>query len=332
LLALAIVPFVAGEPALAIGLIILLNGLRSFSGSLANPAWTSLVADIVPDAMRGRYFGSRNIAMGLAALIVAPLAGRVINLANGFGGFPLLGFQLIFVLSFASGMVSTIAFQRIEEPPPSESISRPHQRGDLRRAVRENPAFLGLVLSAFVWNLALQLSGPFFNVFLVSELGATTLVVGLLASVSSLFSLFGQRLFGRWLDTRGSLWVQSVSGLLIPVLPLAWMFVDAPWQVGLINVFGGILWAGYNLSNFNLLLELTPEMQRPRAVALYQLAVFLASVAGPLLGGYLADAISYDFIFGLSAAGRLSGMLLFFAITVRALRSFDEGKDEANGH
>ncbi|WP_419571912.1 aminotransferase class III-fold pyridoxal phosphate-dependent enzyme [Rheinheimera sp.] len=66
-LLLAMVPFVIIQPAMAIAAIIVLNGLRAFMSNLANPGWTSLVADLVPDAMRGRYFGSRNMAMGVAA-------------------------------------------------------------------------------------------------------------------------------------------------------------------------------------------------------------------------------------------------------------------------
>ncbi|MBE2224934.1 MAG: MFS transporter, partial [Anaerolineae bacterium] len=137
---------------------------------------------------------------------------------------------------------------------------------------------------------------------------------------SSLTALFGQRVFGRLLDTRGSIWVMLVCGFTIPVLPLAWMFITAPWQVGLINTLGGFIWAGYNLATFNLLLILTPDEQRPRAVALYQTAVFSSAVVGPLLGGYLADAVNFQLIFGLSAIGRLIGMFLFVGFTVHPYR------------
>ena len=72
----------------------------------------------------------------------------------------------------------------------------------------------------------------------------------------------------------------------------------------------GFLWAGYNLANFNLLLEMTPDTHRARAVAMYQTAVFRKSrYPGPLLGGYLAVALSFQFVFFLSGAGRMAGTL-----------------------
>ena len=320
LLLLAIVPFVIVQPALAIATIIILNGLRAFMGNLANPGWTSLVADLVPDAIRGRYFGSRNMAMGIAALVIAPLAGRIISLGNSWSGQAHIGYQAIFFFAFLFGMVSTFSFQRIEEPPASPAQQTAHHRGDLRRAIRQTPGYIGLVVSAFVWNMALQVAAPFFNVYLVNAFDSSTTTIGLLASVSSLTALIGQRVFGRLLDLRGAFWVQLVTGFLIPGLPLAWMFITADWQVGIINTFGGFLWAGYNLANFNLLLTLTPDEQRPRAVALYQTAVFSSAVIGPLLGGFLADSVSYQLVFGLSAAGRMLGMVLFTWLTVRIVK------------
>ena len=185
LLGLALIPALIGQPMVAIAAIIVMNGLRSFTANLANPGWTALVADLVPETMRGRFFASRNTAMGVAALIVAPLAGRIIITTNARLESLFAGYQAVFVLAFLFGMVSTLAFQRIQEPRPTEVARRPHQRGDLRRALQHSTGFVGLVISALVWNTALQVAAPFFNVYLVSGFQATTLTVGILAGISS---------------------------------------------------------------------------------------------------------------------------------------------------
>jgi MFS family permease len=317
LLLLALLPVLVNRPEVAIFAIILLNGLRSMMTNLGNPAWTAIAADLVPGAMRGRYFGSRNLAIGLAGLAVAPLAGLIIRELNGRQGNDLFGYQFVFLLSFAFGLLATLSYQRIPEPATTPSQLQKYQAGDLGQALRNSPGFLGLVVSAFIWNLSLQIAGPFFNVYLVNNLQASTAMVGLVNGMSSFASLLGQLLFGRLLDSRGAFWLQRFTGLTIPLLPLAWVFVREAWQVNLINFFGGALWAGYNLSNFNLLLEMTPEEQRPRAVALYQTAVFSSAVLGPLLGGYLADAVSFQLIFILSCVGRYIGTFAFLRLAKR---------------
>lgn len=319
LLALACLPLFGFSPLVAILAIISLNGLRAFMDNFANPAWTALVADIVPDSMRGPYFSHRNIAMSLAALIIIPLAGWFIKMGNGYSEFPLLGYQIIFFLAFTIGLFGTLTFQRIPEPPPSAQTTVKHQRGDLRKAVKKSPGFLGFVISAFVWNMAVQIAAPFFSVFLVNHLHASPAMVGILAGVASLSALVGLRLFSRLVDKKGSLWVQGLTGVLIFPLPLLWMGVTAPWHVLFIDIFAGMLWAGYSLANFNLLLELSPTEQRPRAVALYQTAVFGSAMLGPLLGGYLVDLFSFHLIFGISSIGRLLGVATFVWFTVRVI-------------
>jgi MFS family permease len=83
-----------------------------------------------------------------------------------------------------------------------------------------------------------------------------------------------------------------------------------------LEAYAGLVWAGYNLANFALLLELTPASHRPQAVALYQTVVFASAVAGPLLGGWLADTFGFRVVFGTSGAGRLIGIALYVWLAV----------------
>ncbi|MBK9054054.1 MAG: hypothetical protein IPL78_25005 [Chloroflexi bacterium] len=93
-------------------------------------------------------------------------------------------------------------------------------------------------------GIALQVAAPFFNVYLVRQFDAGTSTIGALAAVSSFMALFGQWFFGRMMDKKGAMWVQKVCGLMIPILPFAWMFITAPWQVGLINTLGDLFGPG----------------------------------------------------------------------------------------
>ena len=89
----------------AIFAIITLVALRTFFNQLGFPAWSALASRLVPSGMRGRYFASRNIAMGAAALIFAPLAGLIIEL-----GGPSRGYQLSFLLAGLVGFIATVFF------------------------------------------------------------------------------------------------------------------------------------------------------------------------------------------------------------------------------
>ena len=307
LLLLALVPLAYAGPT-AVYLIIALAIVRSAFGNLGVPAWVSLIADIVPLSWRGRYFSSRNVAMGVANMLTTFLVGQLITLVGGTSGY-----QLAMGLAFAVGMASTYSFARLEEPltsAPREAKDRESQ-SPLPQHLRAHPDFLFFCATAAIWNFSINIAGPFFNPYLVESLKASASVVGALSVVTSLAALPGQRLFGSLVDRWGTRRVQLITGLLIPLLPWGWALSRSPWHVVPINLAAGFLWAGYELANFNFLLILTPEDRRPRYSAVYQIVVTVALAGGAALGGIVAQRWGYTPVFILSGIGRLCAALLF---------------------
>jgi MFS family permease len=306
LLMLAVLPVFFAVPAV-IYLVIAFIALRSFANQMAYPAWSTLVADLVPESIRGRYFASRNIGMAIAALIFTPIAGWIIQRGGGVKGY-----QIGLALAAVIGFVATGIFLRIREPAPvrREATAR-RERLRLSAVVHEHPEFAVFTAVALLWNLALMIAGPFFSVYLVRSLGATPGQIGILAAVNSMGNIAGQRLWGGLNDRRGASWVMAVSGLLIPAIPVIWSLAPGPWWLAPVEVLSGFLWAGYGLANFNLLLGLAPAAQRERYIALYQAVVFGAAFVGPLIGSVLADSLGIRPLLWISSAGRLAASGLF---------------------
>jgi MFS family permease len=308
---LAALPFLLPSGSVLVFFIIAVNALRIFGGSMGNPAWTSFVADLVPQERRGRFFSSRLFVSGLTALAISPLAGLMIRTVNGGATHALLGYQVSLAAAFVVGLFSIAFFLRIPEPPPRTPPRLRRQARDLLGLLRGNPAFTWLAASSFVWGVAVNMAGPFFNVFIVTELGGNVAVVGTTAGAFALAGLFGQLIFGRAADRRGNRRILILTGLGIPIIPCLWAVAQIPLHAYLLNIPGGILWAGYNLASFNILLEMSPAEDRESAFALYQTIVAVSAVIGPLLGGLLVSLVGFRVMFVLSGAGRLVGTILF---------------------
>jgi MFS family permease len=307
ILALALIPFGISGQALVI-IAIALSVTRDAFGNLAFPAWMSITADIVPIAGRGRYFGSRNFVMGIAGMVTVLLVGELITRL----GQP-EGYQLAMALAFVLGITSTFSFSRLHDP---ENITASQAQPSLAfpallRNLRALPALPALIATAAVWNFFLNIPGPFFNVYMVQNLKASATMVGITGVVSTVSGLLVQRRLGRLADHWGAHRLQLISGLLIPILPFAWVFTSAPWHVIPINIVGGVLWGAYGLASFNLLLELTPQEGRARYSAIYQIIVTVALAAGAAVGGWMVTKWGYTAIFITSAIGRLIAALLF---------------------
>jgi predicted MFS family arabinose efflux permease len=165
--------------------------------------------------------------------------------------------------------------------------------------------------AAALWNFSLNIAGPFFNVYLVQNLGATPTIVAVLSTVTSLSGLLVQRRIGELADRWGPRKLQLISSLLIWLLPLGWLFARSPWYIIPINIASGVFWGAYNLAAFNLLLMVVPEQQRPRYTALYQIIIMLSLAVGAAVGSLLVTIWGYVAVFLVSGIGRLLAALLF---------------------
>lgn len=295
--------------------VILLSTVRSALGNLAFPAWMSITGDIVPLEGRGRYFGSRNFVMGISALVMTYLVGEFITLV----GSP-YGYQISLVLAFVVGMISTWFFSRIKDQQPERRIHSPMlvSLPDIWKDLRASPIFLSFCFASALWNFSINIAGPFFNVHMVQDLNFTAAMVGITAVSTSISKMLIQPQVGKLSDRWGPGKVQVVCMFLMPSLPLTWIFITQLWQVVLLNIFGGVLWGAFELVSFNFLLQLTPDTQRARYSAIFQIVVTLALAGGAALGASIIYWWGYSGIFLTSAIGRIISAL-FFVQLVRNL-------------
>ncbi len=330
LVLLAIAPFLFhGAPAATlVALIIALNAVRIGAGSLANPAWTSIVADLVPAEARGRYLSTRNFAAGLCALGASPVAGWIVSQVNARTGRPLAGYQVTLIVAFTLSLGSTYAYWRIPEPPTLTGTRLKRRVSDLVGLLRRNRVFTWLAATSFLWGVACNLCGPFFNIYLVTRLGGTAASVGISAAAFAISGLIGQAYCGRLVDRRGNRWMLVLTGLMLTAFPVSWVLYRAPWNMYLTNLFSGFIWAGYNLASFNLLLELSPPADREAAIGIYQTAVAASAVVGPILGGIMIQKLGYGSVFVTGSAGRLLAMAAFILL-VRPRRNVADRPDRA---
>lgn len=314
LLLLVFVPIVFKGGAI-VWLAIALSVVRDALGNLGYPSWMSITHDIVPIEGRGRFFGARNFVMGITGIVFTLLAGKLISLF-----VEPLGFQIALAIAFVLGAFATFSYFHIVEPEREK-----HQSTlpllTLRNTVSlfsNYPEFAAIVFTAALWNFATNITGPFFNVYLIQVLKVNTVVVGFLAVISQISSLFLQNKIGALTDRFGPRRLQLVSMCLIPLLPLGWTLSSQVWHVILINLLGGILWAVFNLAQFNILLESMPKDQIPRFSAVYQIIITLALAAGAFAGSLLIKLWGFIAIFVVSALLRWIATS-FFARFVKPL-------------
>lgn len=307
LLILALLPLFLGGRGL-VWMAIALAVLRDAGANLSFPAWISMTGEMVPLEGRGRYFGSRNFIYGIVGMAVTLLSGELITRM----GAP-QGYQVALAAAFVIGSGATYSFWRLKDPRHGQPV-RAETGMSLKGALKDiwaHKAFVALCLVMGLWNFSINIAGPFFNVRMVQDLKFTATMVGLSGISSTISSLLVQRKMGEIADRLGPRRVMMLCMLLIPFLPAAWVWITEFWQVALLNVFTGALWGAFGLVSFNFLLTLTPDAQRARYSAVYQILVTSSLALGAAAGAWIISQWSYPGVFLGSAAGRMLAAILF---------------------
>ncbi|MGE5654512.1 MAG: MFS transporter [Bacillota bacterium] len=299
---------------------------QSICSALNAPAWTSFMGDIVPKEIRGRFFATRNIIMNIGSLFAVTIAGRMIEA----GGFP-NGYRRGILISLLFGLVSFVFFLMIPEPKfqpvqqtsVSQRWTNRARRTPLRQQLQtlSNSQFGRFVLLTTLMSLGAGMSGPFFSVYAMQNLGATTKHLGYYAAGATACVILSQGIWGYLSDRKGARLVMQLSAFGVTLSPLIWIFSTSPWHPIIGEGVGGLAWSGWGLASFNLLLELTPEDRRPTFVAAHSFVNGLAAFVAPLIGGVITEKFGIPAVFMVTICFRLAVGLGF-----RQMRAHSESQ------
>jgi len=304
-LLIAFLPFLV-KPELGVTILIVLATLRIVGATLGVPAWIAIQAEIVPKRFRGRHYANRNIIMNIVALLAVLFAGEVLALR-----YP-VNYQILFVLAWITGLLSLAAFLKIKvqpSPKPSKDTSALLQAKHVF-SLRNNKDFAFYCFAFFVWSLGVNLISPLTPAYFIQNLRGTESLWAISQSTAIVGTILCQRYWGRLTDVFGQKNIMVKAGLGVVLVPLWWFFVPSSLSTLAIQLWGGIMWGGHNLAAFNLLLEVTPDQNRSLYVGTYNALMGVATAAGQLIGGFLAEVIGIRYIFLISFVGRMIAFLL----------------------
>lgn len=303
LVLIALVPFLTSGLR-AVYLTIALVCLQVICENLANPAWTGLVADIVPLPIRARYIASRNLAKSVARTFGVALAGQLIRGV----GFP-AGYQTAFLIAAVVGLGAAWAYARIPLAPDEAPSASPQAQATTGPEGRTLTRYM---LARGVWTLGYYLATPFYPLFAVAQLGATEATVGLLASTGSLAAVVGMLSFSRAVERQGLRRMWLAASVLEATLPLLWAVAPRLWFAFLPAALDGLLLAGLELINLATILGLTAPENRTRFIAANSAVLGVATMVGPLVGGLLSDAAGFMPTFVVASALSAVGCGLYY--------------------
>ena len=302
LIPIIFVPFFYGS---GVWMILIFLSLYILLTEVGDTAWTAWMADLVPEKIRGKFFGTRNMLSNIVALVTTFLVGWFLQWVND----P-IGFSIIFIISIIFGFISYIYYRKIPEPEPPKyhrhfRFSFMHFLGGVKR----HRNYSSFVVFRMFMQFAVQLASPFVVVYMLRDLNIGYFWFAFATAAYILANMLSQKYWGIMSDRYGDSPIMKMCTLLTPFTILLWMFVNTGSQVVVLQIFNGFVWAGFNLASFNYLLDTVPKEARPVFIANYKFLTQLGMFVGPIVGGLFANYLANFSIFS------FAGMQLLFLLS-----------------
>ena len=282
--------------------------LQSIALSLLRPFYNSLIGDIMPIYKRGKILGNMNMISSGAAFFGNLLFGFILSLfenINIFMGFAIIFFIQAILRTFAATVRARYTDKPLDLGNKMQSLL------NFGKNLRKTN-FGKFVLFSSLIQFALGVSRPFFAPYMLEYLGWNMMTFTLITSASIVSSLVVLKAWGQHIDKRGSRWMLSISGLLIPFFPLLWIFFKEPVYFLFFQFITGAVWAAYDLSTATFIMDATDRKSRIILNAYYHFFLGVFIFAGSMLGGLIMQFIpkdffinSYHLVFGLSVVIRV---------------------------
>ncbi|MCA9742498.1 MAG: MFS transporter [Deferribacteres bacterium] len=322
------------KPAVLLLILILVVLSHHALASITSIAWLSWMSVLVPDEIRGRFFGLRNATLGAFNIALTLLAGRFLDWHKLHypDSAPTQPFDWLFTVAVFCGLLSVIFLVR-KPAPPRHVYAEKITTGDLYKLPLLNISFRRLAWFAAFWSVGVKIASPFFIVYMLQVLHFDYSFIAILIVSSAFADMAGMWMWGQFSDRLGNKPVVVISGVFISVIPMLW-FISSPdlphvhLLIIVLHLVSGFFWAGFNLCSVNLVFAIAPKERNTGYFAHWAAFNGVASGIGAILGGLafeyapnlfmslqLSAEAGFKSIFIISAALRFASLLLLKNVT-----------------
>lgn len=329
LLPLALLPLLHLSPAGGRALLVGVAAGSALLGVVGNNAWTAWMGELVPEALRGRYFGRRTALCTFGGTLAGVGVARFLDVISSRGGAA-VALSLLAAAACLVGLFTTMLMAR-QHDPPGPAPAPPSLLGTLRPL--RDPDARSLLAYQLAWNASVAVGGSFFTFHLLHTLRVGYTIAAIHAAGGATARILAAPLWGRALDRFGARPVLAACSFAAALLPLVWLTTSPGliWPIAIDALVGGVAWSGHGLASFALPLSVAPRRDRPFYLATFAMAGGAAYAVATWGGGAFAAVLprglatlgasaghGLEVLFVLSALGRFVSAFL-------ALRIAEEG-------
>jgi len=262
-------------------------------GMILSPAWNSWIGDLTDEKERGMYFGRRNKITGLASFASFMMAGYILKLFSDGEFSQYSGFVVIFLLALVSRIISFTFLRKKYEPAFEVAKEAEFSFTDFVKQARfRNFGLFVIYLSTM--NFSVYLAAPFFTPYMLNDLQFDYWTYTIVIGTAIIVKPFTMPAWGKASDRFGPRKILGLTGFLMPLVPILWLFSKNVYYLVIIQIYSGFIWGGFEISSFNFIFNSTTSQKRATCIAYYNIINGFALLVGAMTGGLI---VRYNDVF-----------------------------------
>lgn len=292
--------------------------LYYIGGYTAGAPWQEWMSGMIPRSKHNQFFARRSGFVSLFMLIGYLSVGYFIN-------DKVRPIDVIYMISIAFFFrVISLLFLYFHPRPQLRVMNHENNCEDTDSGARncsesdeniengnlnliEQPRVkLGMLcLVIFVFRVAVHISAPFYNPYMLKELNFSIFIFACLNSVPLATRFVLLRNWGRLLDDKRMFEGFCICIIGIAAAPLLWTLYTNVWFIASLQVLSGIVWPGFELVSMLFIQRIYPK-NILMSLAFFGAASALGAVVGGVIGGQIVDSgMGFYSVFQVSSLLRL---------------------------
>lgn len=247
----------------------------------------------LPRHMRGKFFTVRNRSAEIVTLVFSLAAGQFLDLMSR-SGHEFQGFLIIFITAAAFALTDSLVLARIDLTASDLIAGKDKIKSrELLKPLRDQH-FLNVLIYQIIWTLGINISIPFFAVYMIKELAISYSRITILSILQVLLSAFLIRYWGKIANRHRWVTILNISLFLFVFQLLIWLLIlpSTSYLLPFVFAMAGIFGPAYNMSTFNLPYSHLKKKDETVYMSLNTTAVSAAGMAGIFIGGRLLESDS----------------------------------------
>ncbi|MEM4719306.1 MAG: MFS transporter [Candidatus Pacearchaeota archaeon] len=295
-------------------ILIIVYSLVIIFGSISGPIWTSWMKDIVKKKEFGRYFSYRNKIVLIFIVFSSIIAGLLLDFFKKFNML-LIGFFILFFLSFIARVISAYFFTKKYEPKYILKKQENFTFGQFINNMAYNN-FGSFVIFLSLVNFFVAIASPFFVVYLIKMKGLSYTLYSASLFIMTISSILTMSFWGKISDRSGNMKIIKLTLIGIIIIPLFYFFSNYIenkilfiFIIFMTEAISGFCWGGFNLASFNFILKIVSKQKIVYCTTYLNVVNGITIFFGAIFGGLLASMNNFFidpilFVFLISFLGR----------------------------